>query len=154
MPPVEVTDALHCVVGDRERDVHETRVQVRFSEMDPYGHVNHVVYLAYLEQGRIDLLDHLGWGLDSMQEQGFGVVVVEVQIKYHSPASYGDILTVRTAIEELRRASSWWRQEIVRGDTLIASARVRGAMSDLTGRPARPPDGLFEDLLAYGEDVG
>lgn len=134
--------------------MHETRVQVRFSEMDPYGHVNHVVYLAYLEQGRIDLLDHLGWGLDSMQERGFGVIVVEVRIKYHAPASYGDLLTVRTEIEELRRASSWWRQEIVRGDTLIASARVRGAMSDLTGRPARPPDGLFEDLAAYRERVG
>ncbi len=133
--------------------VHETTVNVRFSEMDPYGHVNHVVYLAYLEQGRIDLMDHIGWGLDKMQEQGLGVVVVEVQIKYAAPASYGDELTVRTSVEELRRASSWWRQEIVRGDTLIASARVRGAMSDLSGRPTRPPEGLFEALEPYREDV-
>lgn len=133
--------------------VHETTVNVRFSEMDPYGHVNHAVYLAYLEQGRIDLMDHLGWGLDTMQQQGFGVVVVEVQIKYHSPASYGDELTVRTTVEELRPASSWWRQEIVRGDTLIASARVRGAMSDLTGRPARPPDGLLGALRTFLDDA-
>ena len=134
--------------------MHETTVNVRVSEMDPYGHVNHVVYLAYLEQGRIDLMDHVGWGLDTMQEQGFGVVVIEVQIKYHSPASYGDVLTVRTSIEELRPASSWWRQEIVRGETLIASARVRGAMSDLTGRPTRPPDGLVDALAAFLGDVG
>lgn len=133
--------------------MHETTVNVRFSEMDPYGHVNHVVYLAYLEQGRIDLMDHLGWGLDSMQEQGFGVVVVEVQIKYHAPASYGDVLTVRTTIEDLRPASSWWRQEIVRGDSRIASARVRAAMSDLSGRPARPPEGLVDALAAFRDDV-
>lgn len=134
--------------------MHETTVNVRFSEMDPYGHVNHVVYLAYLEQGRIDLMDHIGWGLDKMQEQGFGVVVVEVQIKYHAPASYGDVLTVRTTIEDLRPASSWWRQEIVRGDTLIVSARVRGAMSDLTGRPARPPEGLMDALRAFRDGGG
>lgn len=134
--------------------MHETTVNVRFSEMDPYGHVNHVVYLAYLEQGRIDLMDHIGWGLDKMQEQGFGVVVVEVQIKYHAPASYGDVLTVRTTIEDLRPASSWWRQEIVRGDTLIVSARVRGAMSDLTGRPARPPEGLMDALRAFRDGRG
>lgn len=134
--------------------MHETTVNVRFSEMDPYGHVNHVVYLAYLEQGRIDLMDHIGWGLDTMQERGLGVIVVEVQIKYHAPASYGDVLTVRTSVEELRRASSWWRQEIVRADgTLVASARVRGAMSDLTGRPARPPEGLFDALEPYREDM-
>lgn len=131
---------------------HETTVQVRFSEMDPYGHVNHVVFLAYLEQGRVDLLDSLGWGLDRMREQGLGVIVVEAQIKYRSPAMYGELLTVRTEIETMRGLSSWWRQEIRRDDTVICTARVRGATVDLDGKPARPPTELRSALEPYVTD--
>lgn len=133
--------------------MHETTVQVRFSEMDPYGHVNHVVFLAYLEQGRVDLLDDLGWGLDRMREAGLGVIVVEAEIRYHAPAQYGEILTVRTGIENLRPLSSWWRQEIVRGDTTIVTARIRGASVDLDGRPTRPPDEMRTALRPYVLDA-
>ena len=129
--------------------MHETTVRVRFSEMDPYGHVNHVVFLAYLEQGRVDLLDELGWGLDRMREQGLGVIVIEAEIRYHAPARYGDLLTVRTGIESMRRLSSWWRQEVHRGDTLIASARVRGGSVDLAGSPMTPPAELADALRPY-----
>ena len=33
---------------------HETTIAVRFSELDPYGHVNHAVYLTYFEQARCE----------------------------------------------------------------------------------------------------
>ena len=126
--------------------MHETPIGVRFSELDPYGHVNHVVYLAYLEQGRVDLMEQLGWGLDRMRDEGFGVIVVNVEIRYVSPSHYGDHLTVRTGIESMRAMSSWWTQEIVRDDTLVATARVRGATVDLEGRPCRAPAELVEAL--------
>lgn len=128
------------------RAVHETPINVRFSELDPYGHVNHVVYLAYFEQGRVDVIDRLGWGLDRMREEGFGVIVVEVEMRYHAPAHYGDLLVVRSGIESVRPLSSWWTQQVVRGDTLIASARVRSASVDLDGRPTRAPSALYDTL--------
>lgn len=129
--------------------MHATKVRVRFSELDPYGHVNHVVYLAYLEQGRVDLLDAAGWGLDRMREHERGVVVLAAEITFHAPARYGDELTVRTEVEQLRPASSWWRQAVLRGDDLIATARVRGASVDLAGRPAKPPPGLLDVLREH-----
>ena len=132
--------------------MHETPIGVRFSELDPYGHVNHVVYLAYLEQGRVDLMERLGWGLDRMRDDGFGVIVVNVEIRYVSPSHYGDRLTVRTGIESMRSMSSWWTQEIVRDDTLIATARVRGATVDLEGRPTRAPAELVEALRTWVRD--
>jgi YbgC/YbaW family acyl-CoA thioester hydrolase len=37
-----------------------TRLRVRFHELDPCGHVNHAVYLSYLEAARIDHLASRG----------------------------------------------------------------------------------------------
>ena len=37
---------------------HRSRLRVRFSELDPYAHVNHTVYLVYFEAGRL-----IAWGL-------------------------------------------------------------------------------------------
>ena len=37
------------------------RVDVRFADCDPLGHVNHAVYLTYLEQARFGLWARL-WG--------------------------------------------------------------------------------------------
>ncbi len=44
--------------------MHSTELKVRFSELDPYGHVNHAVYLNYLEIGRIEALDRAFPGMD------------------------------------------------------------------------------------------
>ena len=52
--------------------MHETRLQVRWSELDPYGHVNHAVYLTYLEHARIAALESIGWGLAAIERLASG----------------------------------------------------------------------------------
>ena len=35
---------------------HRTRLEVRFRDVDAFGHVNNAVFLSYIEQGRIRYL--------------------------------------------------------------------------------------------------
>ena len=49
---------------------HRTPIKVRFYELDPYGHLNHAVYVNHFEVGRVECLESLGWGLDALQQQG------------------------------------------------------------------------------------
>ncbi len=35
---------------------HRTRLEVRFRDVDAFGHVNNAVFLSYIEQGRISYL--------------------------------------------------------------------------------------------------
>src|SRR4030042_56741 len=50
--------------------MHETRLRVRWSELDPYGHVNHAAYLTYLEHARIAALESIGWGMGEIERLG------------------------------------------------------------------------------------
>lgn len=125
-----------------------TTIRVRFHELDPYGHLNHGVYLNYFEQARVELLDRIGFGLPRLEELGFHIVVVEVQVRFITPAYSGDEVTITSRIEDLRRVSSTWHQEMVRDGEIIATNDVRAAMTDLDGRPAGAPPGLREALTA------
>ena len=129
-----------------------TSIRVRFHELDPYGHVNHGVYLNYFEEARVELLDHIGFGLDRLQELGHHIVVVEVRVRFRAPAVAGDLLTIESSITDLRRVSSTWHQRMLRGDELIATNEVRAALTDLHGRPTAPPPGLAEALHALAAD--
>ena len=122
--------------------MHETRLQVRWSELDPYGHVNHAVYLTYLEHARIAALESIGWGLAAIENRGFRVVVVRADLRFRAPAVDGDQLAVVSGIAELRPASSIWRQEIRRGGEVLVEAEITGACTDLEGRPRRVPPEL------------
>lgn len=126
--------------------MHETRLQVRWSELDPYGHVNHAVYLTYLEHARIAALESIGWGMGTIESRGFRVVVVRADLRFRASAAGGDELAVVSGIAELRPASSVWRQEIRRGSEVIVEAEITGACTDLEGRPRRVPSELQEAL--------
>lgn len=129
-----------------------TTIQVRFHELDPYGHVNHGVYLNYFEHARVELLERIGFGLPRLAELGHHIVVVEAKVRFLAPAVAGDQLTISSTITELRRVSSTWHQEMHRGDALIATNDIRAAMTDRSGRPTAPPDGMLAALEALAAD--
>ncbi len=123
-----------------DRIVHETSVKVRFYELDPYDHVNHTNYFSYFETARIEFLTDLGWGLDRLKEQGFQLVVVEIEARFLAAARYGQELTIRTWVEDVGRVTSVWRQTMTRGEEEeVARIKVTAAFTDLEGRPRRIP---------------
>ncbi len=128
--------------------MHETRIHVRWGELDAYNHVNHATYLSYLEHARIAALEHIGWGMEALGETGNQVVVVRADVRFRRAATAGDELVVTSSILELRSASSRWRQVIVRGDEVILEAEITTACTDLAGRPARTPPQFQEALRA------
>ncbi len=133
---------------------HRTTLDVRFNEIDPYGHVNHAVYVTYFEVGRTDALASCEIPLEVMAERGYQLVVTRLEVRFRRPATAGDRLLVETELADLRRASGTWRQRIVRpvggggcGDEeVLVTADVTAAVTDATGHPTRPPDWLFPAL--------
>ncbi len=122
-----------------DREAHESSVKVRFYELDPYDHVNHTNYFSYFETARIDYLTEMGWGLDRLKEQGWQLVVVELNARFSAAARFGEELTIHTWIEEVGRVKSTWRQIMLRGDEEVARLTVSAAFTDLDGKPRRIP---------------
>jgi len=136
---------------------HRTTIDVRFNEIDPYGHVNHSVYVTYFEVGRTDALRACGVPLELMAERGYQMVVTGLDVRYRLAAEAGDQLIVETTVGELRRASGTWVQRVLRtvpgeqpGDPdteqVLVTAEVVAGVTDRTGRPTKPPEWLFPAL--------
>ncbi|MDX1467766.1 MAG: thioesterase family protein [Acidimicrobiia bacterium] len=122
-----------------DRDVHTTRLKVRFYELDPYDHVNHTNYFSYFETARIEYLADMGWGLDVLKERGWQFVVVEANARFLAAARYGEELTIHTWVHEAGRVKSTWKQLMLRGDERVAQLTISAAFTDLDGKPRRIP---------------
>jgi acyl-CoA thioester hydrolase len=125
---------------------HQSTIAVRFAEIDPYGHVNHAVYLTYLEVARTEALIHCGLPIELVAERGYQLVVTEIAVRFRSAAGPGDQLTVETAVHDVRRARAVWNQRILRGDEELVRAEITIGVTDRAGKPVRPPDWLFPSL--------
>lgn len=116
--------------------------------MDPYGHVNHAMYLTYLEQGRAEALEAADISLTRVAQEGFQFVITEVNAKYLVAATAKEPIIVETAIGSLRRISGVWSQRIVSPDdsTVYLTAELKAGITDRRGRPAKPPTWMLDGL--------
>ena len=132
--------------------VHSTPTRVRFHECDMYGHVNHSIYLQYLETARVLLLKDHALPIQELQRRGLNLVVRRVTVEYLRPAFLDDELWVATEIIRLRGSSGVFRQLITRQGSPVADATVEWACLGVDGRPARLPREL-QDLRPPDEET-
>jgi acyl-CoA thioester hydrolase len=111
--------------------VFEHPVDVRWRDVDALGHVNHAVFLTYLEEGR-----------DAFFKQTFGgepdYVVARVEVDLRAEVRYPERqVTVRLAVEHLGTTSLTTRETILTpAQEIAAEARVVTVRWD---RRARKP---------------
>jgi len=113
--------------------VFEQTVKVRWRDVDALGHVNHAVFLTYLEEGR-DAFYIQALGDDP------GYVVVRLEVDLRAEVRYQDQrVTVRIAAERLGTTSLTTRETIVTpaGET-AAEARVVTVRWDAENRKPVP----------------
>jgi acyl-CoA thioester hydrolase len=58
-------------------------------------------YAQYFEVGRVESLRSIGISYKTMEEIGFMLPVVELNIKYLRPAKYDDLITIKSMIKQL-----------------------------------------------------
>jgi acyl-CoA thioester hydrolase len=107
-------------VGGQERPVvFEHTVRTRWADGDPFGHVNHAVFITYLEEARD------AWLTATLGSCRLYVIVrIEIDLKQELFPNTGDV-TVRIAVEELGRSKMVTNEELIGpAGTVVASARV------------------------------
>jgi len=92
-------------------------VRVRYAETDQMGVVYHANYLIWFEVGRVEYIRQLGLDYKSMErEEGCGIAVVDVSVRYKAPARYDDELVVQTRLIMARGALIRFAYRIVRAE--------------------------------------
>jgi acyl-CoA thioester hydrolase len=111
---------------------HEKKIEIRWRDLDVYGHVNHVVYLTYLEEARDEWLGRtLGH-----PAQVCSYVVAHVAIDYRRELSLADdIVVARCRLDRIGTSSVRTREEIATtaGELAAEAEAVLVARDPATG---------------------
>lgn len=118
---------------------HRTTLQVRFRDIDAFGHVNNAVFFSYVELARIRyLLDVLqpGEPFDRLP-----LILARVELDYRSPIAFGDEVVVETRVDRVGHSS------FAMSHNMTASGRLAGEVQTVlvtydyaSARPIPVPD--------------
>lgn len=78
----------------------ETELEVQFYDLDPMQVVWHGNYVNYLEVVRCALLNKINYNYLEMKVSGFAWPVIDMQVRYAGPATFGQRLKLRADIVE------------------------------------------------------
>lgn len=126
-----------------------TNFKVRTYECDSYSHVNNAVYVNYLELGRMDFLNQIGFDYKGLVDSGIYIYVTHIDISYKSSAHFNDDMVIETESIKLGAVSGDIKQIIRKDDgTVCAEAVVSWAtVSSETGRPVKMPEKFMVEGL-------
>jgi YbgC/YbaW family acyl-CoA thioester hydrolase len=128
---------------------YEAALPVRFSDLDPYGHVNSTHYLDYVISARWAFArDNLKVTERSLSEKKVGFYLAKAQMAFKRPIAGGTIVA-RSHVQEIAEAKLFVPFEIRSADgaTLHSDGVLEFLVIDLTtNKPISCPDwvrGLF-----------
>ena len=128
---------------------HRTRVEVRFRDIDAFGHVNNAVVSSYLELARIRYL------VDVLQVEPIGVmplILAHISIDYRSPILFQDVVEVGSRVDWLGTTSIGMSHELTAaadGRELAQSSSVLVTYDYEQSRPMPVPDDWRRALMTY-----
>lgn len=116
--------------------------RIYYYDTDCGGVVYYGNYLQYLEEARTEFFEERGVFVKKLWEQGIGFVVARQEIDYQSPAFYDDVLSTRTWLSRVSRASVIFEYEITnQNGKVIVNAKTVLVFVDKSFKPRSiPPD--------------
>jgi len=132
---------------------HHYAHRVRYREVDRMGVVYHAHYIDYFEAARTEMIRALGVPYLPIENSGLCIQVVQVNIRFHSPAFYDDELIVTVRVRKLPSIRLTLENEVRRRgeDKILASGQIDLCFVDAeTSRVVRAPDffvAAFEKVM-------
>jgi len=126
-------------------------IRVRYSETDQMQYVYYGNYAAYFEMGRVEWLRKLGISYKEMEDNGIMLPVIEMNIKYHKPALYDDLLSLKTTLIKLPQVKIYFKFEIHnQKKELITTATTTLVFWDMKrNRPTKAPQDFIDKIKPY-----
>lgn len=96
---------------------HLLEQKVYYSDTDAYGVVWHGSYLRWLEMGRVELCEKMGYNLVELQAQNITLPVVNINVRYKSSAKLNDEMIIESSIQKFNSLSVTFEQKISNKET-------------------------------------
>ena len=136
-------------IPERKKLVFETRMPVRWGDMDAMGHVNNATYFRYMETTRIDWFRSIGCVPDA---HGEGPVIVNAFCNFYRQFEYPDEVLLKMYVSDPGRTTfeSWATMEKVAEPGVVCAAG--GATTIWVNFPQQKAVGLPDWIRAIVSD--
>jgi acyl-CoA thioester hydrolase len=127
---------------------HEFKGKVFFNDVDKGGVVYFANYLKILDNARTTMFNEIDFGYLHQEKENKLFAVVNLDISYKKSLYLDEDYVVKTRVEGISTATMDLVQEIMRGDVVITSSKMKIAYLDFNNkqRPARIPESLKDKL--------
>lgn len=125
----------------------ETRIPVRWGDMDALGHVNNAMYFRYMEQARIEWIEQLGFAVGNMHAES--PVIINAACTFLIPITYPATVNVAMWAGPPSRSSfmTWYELRVDGDERLFAEGSAKIVwMNTATGRSTPIPEALRQWL--------
>ena len=129
---------------------HTFEQKVYYSDTDAYGVVWHGSYLRWLEMGRVELCEKMGYNLIDLEAQNIVLPVINLNVRYKFSAKLNDELIIETSIQKYNSLSVTFEQKMIdkkTGRTCI-EALVDVVAIDKNGKLYRKMPQILSDAFA------
>lgn len=103
----------------------QSPIQIRFVDLDQFGHVNNAIYLSYLEVARLPYFERIIGEIDWLNE---GIILAKAEVDYLIPILLKDQIEVKTWCSRIGSKSfdlSYHILKIEKGvETIVAKAKT------------------------------
>jgi acyl-CoA thioester hydrolase len=126
---------------------HRTRVEVRFRDIDAFGHVNNAVVSSYVEQARVRYLIDV---LDVDPVGHMPLILANITIDYVSPILFNDPVEIGSRVDWLGTSSIAMSHLVQAAERELArSSSVLVAYDYEQARPMPVPDDWRQALISH-----
>ena len=132
-----------------EKFKHSTSVEIRFVDVDAFGHVNNAHYLTYIEQARVKYFDDIvNWNYDWSKR---GIILARAEINYSVPALFRDEIMILTRCSRIGTKSFDLEYRMIKTvdgkEVLLADAKTVMVAFDYTLNHSIPVPGEWRDAI-------
>ena len=129
-----------------------TQLRVRYAETDQMNVVYYGNYAQYFEVGRVESIRQLGYTYKMLEESGVIMPVVEMNVRYLRPATYDELLTIKSQIRNLPQGYEieYYQEVYNENHKLLAAGKVVLYFLDKTNwKRTQIPTALKERLIPF-----
>jgi acyl-CoA thioester hydrolase len=125
-----------------------TNIRVRYAETDQMGYCYYGNYASYFEVARVEALRQHGISYKELEQNGILLPVKKLEITYHQPAKYDDLLEIRTQIVQLEgvRIAFTYKTYNEAGVLLNEAYTLLVFVSAETQKPMAIPSAILDQL--------
>lgn len=112
-------------------------LEVYTYQIDIVGHLSNIIYIEWMEIGRLKLLDAIGLPVTELTQRDTFPILVNTNITYKKPIFYGDKIKAQVWISKLNEASAIIEFRFYKNDDILAATGNQKGLF-ITGKTGRP----------------